>query len=77
VGGTLYYDIIALTIGDGRSRLASFLPPPKPDDSRFTANRLKSIQTGGRRVVLATNIKGQNEAMWLLEQIRAAGEIEV
>jgi hypothetical protein len=68
----MYYEILVLTTGEKRSRLA-FLYPAKPQaGGSFTENDFKVVNTGGRRIHAATDIKGRPGADWLLREMTNA-----
>jgi len=73
-GENLYYEILVLTRGDKRSRLAFLYPAKAKAGTPFTENDLKVVNTGGRRIHAATDIKGKPEASWLLQEINRALE---
>jgi len=76
-GGTLYFDIVVLTAGEKPGWLAKNFPMRTKPGSSFNENAAKSFNSGGKRIVAATNIKGKDEAEWLLAQLRAALGVSV
>jgi len=69
VGTDLYYEILVLTMGEKRSRLAFLYPAKARAGTPFTEKDLKVVNTGGRRIHAATDIKSQPEADWLLHEM--------
>lgn len=80
VNETRYYDIMVLAEGDGKGWLAAIrfaIQKPKDSDNSFAENDLKVLNTGGEKIRAITNIIGETEAKWMLEQLRAALGINV
>jgi hypothetical protein len=80
VNETQYYDIMVLTEGDEKGWLAAIrfaIQKPKDSDNSIAENDLKVLNTGGKKNRAITNIIGETEAKWMLEQLRAALGINV
>ena len=76
-GGILYFDIVVLTAGEKPGWLAKNFPMRPNLGSSYSENDVKSFNSGGKRIVAATNIEGKPEAEWLLSQLRAALGVRV
>jgi hypothetical protein len=73
VNDTQYFDIEVVTTGEKPSRFYYFFPPTKVQDEI----ELQRIRTGGKNFRAMTNIVGQDEAEWILSQLRGALNINV
>jgi hypothetical protein len=62
-----------LATGEKKSWLAKHSAPA----SWSTENDVKVFNTGGKSITVATDIKGESEAQWLLAQLRAALHVSV
>jgi hypothetical protein len=74
VNDTSYYDIMVLTEGNGQNWLAAIMNPngiPDVSDS-FTENDRKVLASGGKNIRAITNIIGETEANWILEEMNTA-----
>jgi hypothetical protein len=69
-GTTRYYDIIVLAVGDKPGWLARSFPARVKPGSSFTERDVAAFNTGGKRLSAATGIEGEDEATWLLGQLR-------
>jgi len=72
---TYYYDIEVITEDDGKGWLAALRSAAKKlagANNSFTENDLKALNAGGRKIRAITDIEGQAEADWILEQLRSA-----
>ncbi|MDR3455992.1 MAG: hypothetical protein P4N60_00990 [Verrucomicrobiae bacterium] len=69
VGVDLYYEILVLTTGAKRSRLAWLYPAKGRAGSPFTEHDFQVVNTGGKRIRAATDIKGKPAADWLLSEM--------
>ena len=70
VNATVYYDILVLTIGTKPGWLARNFPAEPRPDSSFTQNDLKSFNSGGKKLRVATGIEGKPEAEWFAAELR-------
>jgi hypothetical protein len=75
VNDTYYYDIMVLTEGNGQNWWAALFYPdgkPKMPGNSFTANDLKVLNSGGKKIRAITNIIGQTEADSILREMNQA-----
>lgn len=70
VNNIVYYDIVVLTSGEKPGWLARNFPANPRPNSSFTENDLKSFNTGGKKVHVATGIKGEEVVTWMTGEIR-------
>lgn len=69
VGDTTYYDIIVLTLGSKPGWIAKNFPVQGKADCSFTERDAKSFNSGGKRLSVATGIKGKAEADWFADEL--------
>jgi hypothetical protein len=70
INETIYYDIVVLSVGEKPGWVAKNFPAQKGPDSSFTDNDLKSFNSGGKKVAVATGIKDKTEADWLASELQ-------
>ncbi len=68
-GTDVYYAVVVLTLGTKPGWIAKNFPVRgKPNDS-FTERDMRSFNSGGKRLSVATDIKGKAEADWLADEL--------
>jgi hypothetical protein len=68
-GPITYYDIMVLTLGTKPGWIAKNFPAQRKPDTSRTENDIRSFNSGGKRLNVATGIKGKAEADWFADEL--------
>lgn len=68
-GVDVYYAVVVLTLGSKPGWIAKNFPMRGEPNDSFTERDIKSFNSGGKRLSVATDIKGKAEADWLADEL--------